>query len=135
MAHVDVVHVWLGGRLDVRSAIGSGDSMTELVTAKDLRNRYEDLRERLLAELRANAFAIHHDEIVRSPKTEMEYIERIDRAETSLAAANERIAQLETRHVRFMVEGGPVVMAAEYDKLKAENEQLKSRWVDWMYRR
>ena len=98
--------------------------MTELKTAKDLQNRYEDLRERLLAKLRADAFAIHHDEIVRSPQTEMDYIERIDRAETALAAANERIAELEDacdEHVH-----GAIALQAVIDELKAENEQLKS---------
>lgn len=40
--------------------------------------------------------------------------------ETSLAEAKATINKLETHPAQFMVEGGPVVMAADYEKLKAK---------------
>ncbi len=106
--------------------------MPELKTAKDLQNRHEDLRERLLAKLRADAFAIHHDEIVRSPQTEMDYIERIDRAETALAAANERIAQRD-RQIDAFNSGGFAdadAMAEKYLDLRIENDKFKQALAD-----
>jgi hypothetical protein len=42
-------------------------------------------------------------------------------------AAKAENAKLENRHVQFMVEGGPVVMVADYDKLKAENDELRAK--------
>ena len=41
-------------------------------------------------------------------------------------AAKAENAKLENRHVQFMVEGGPVVMATDYDKLKVENDRLRA---------
>jgi hypothetical protein len=55
---------------------------------------------------------------------------KIDKANATLQeqldAAKAENAKLENRHVQFMVEGGPVVMVADYDKLKAENDRLRA---------
>ena len=42
---------------------------------------------------------------------------RIRELEAQLDAAKAENAKLENRHVQFMVEGGPVVVATDYDKL------------------
>jgi hypothetical protein len=56
---------------------------------------------------------------------------KIDKANATLQeqldAAKAENAKLENRHVQFMVEGGPVVMVADYDKLKAENDELRAK--------
>lgn len=47
-------------------------------------------------------------------------------AEAELATLRGQLKEAETRHVQFMVEGGPVVMATDYDTLREENARLKA---------
>lgn len=58
----------------------------------------------------AEAYASHQNSVLEAER---------DR----LLAENKK---LDERHVRFMVEGGPVVMSADYDKLQSELTEAKS---------
>ena len=52
----------------------------------------------------------------RTLKYEMELAE----LRSTLSERDKRIAELEQRHVQFMVTGGPVVMATEYEQVNAK---------------
>ena len=52
----------------------------------------------------------------RTLKYEMELAE----LRSTLSERDKRIAELEQRHVQFMVTGGPVVMATEYERVNAQ---------------
>ena len=51
------------------------------------------------------------DDVVFSP---------VEQSPTPTAERDKRIAELEQRHVQFMVTGGPVVMATEYERVNAQ---------------
>ena len=51
------------------------------------------------------------DDVVFSP---------VEQYPTPTAERDKRIAELEQRHVQFMVTGGPVVMATEYERVNAQ---------------
>jgi len=52
---------------------------------------------------------------------------QVSELEKRIAELTAKCKELDERHVRFMVEGGPVVMSADYDKLQATCSELRAR--------